>query len=201
MPNRCLVSFECAEYASYRGPDISVPSTVESDGETFIVTEIGRNAFRESRLIRNVVLPESVDTINYAAFYDCYDLESIDMPKGLLFIGNESFRSCTSLNTIIVRAQEPPRLVLKSVIPNNVYADATLYVPFGCIEVYQEAANWKNFKNLAELPADDTFIQDVLHQPSNRDSRIFSLDGKYVGTEPHHLSRGIYVRNGKKILR
>ena len=201
MPNRCLVSFECAEYASYRGPDISVPSTVESDGETFIVTEIGRNAFRESRLIRNVVLPESVDTINYAAFYDCYDLESIDMPKGLLFIGNESFRSCTSLNTIIVRAQEPPRLVLKSVIPNNVYTDATLYVPFGCIETYREATNWKNFKNLAELPADDTSIQDVLHQSTNRDSRIFSLDGKYVGTEPHHLSRGIYVRNGKKILR
>lgn len=201
MPDRCMVSYECAEYSSYRGPDITVPSAVEFEGNTFAVTEIGRNAFRESRLIRNVILPASVDTISYAAFYDCYDLESIDLPKGLLFIGNDAFHNCTSLNTIIVRAQEPPHLILKSVIPTNVYSDATIYVPAGCVEVYNAAANWKNFKNFVELPSDDTFILDVLHQTTNRDPRIFSLDGKYVGTDCHHLSHGIYVRGGKKILR
>ena len=32
-------------------------------------------------------------------------------------------------------------------------------------------------------------------------TRIYTLDGRYVGTDPNQLPRGLYVVNGKKIVK
>jgi hypothetical protein len=31
--------------------------------------------------------------------------------------------------------------------------------------------------------------------------RVYTLDGRYVGTDPDQLPRGIYILNGKKIVK
>ena len=36
--------------------------------------------------------------------------------------------------------------------------------------------------------------------PQINDNRIFDLCGRYMGTETDNLPRGIYVRNGKKLI-
>lgn len=33
------------------------------------------------------------------------------------------------------------------------------------------------------------------------DNRIFSIDGRYMGTDFSRLGKGIYVMNGKKIIK
>ncbi len=33
------------------------------------------------------------------------------------------------------------------------------------------------------------------------DKRIYSLDGRYIGTDMHALPRGIYIIGGKKIVK
>ena len=33
----------------------------------------------------------------------------------------------------------------------------------------------------------------------DKDARIFSLDGRYLGTDLNRLPKGIYIRNGRKI--
>jgi immune inhibitor A len=32
-------------------------------------------------------------------------------------------------------------------------------------------------------------------------TRIYTLDGRYVGTDPNLLPRGLYIINGKKIVK
>ena len=45
-------------------------------------------------------------------------------------------------------------------------------------------------------------IQGVRIRPTAKpDNRIYSLEGQYLGTELEVLPRGIYIRNGKKIVR
>ena len=33
------------------------------------------------------------------------------------------------------------------------------------------------------------------------DNRIYTVDGRYVGTDASKLDKGIYIRNGKKIIK
>ena len=47
-----------------------------------------------------------------------------------------------------------------------------------------------------------TAIQGVRTEPSTSDTqRIYTLDGRYVGTDVNALGRGIYIINGKKVRR
>ena len=45
------------------------------------ISEIGRYAFAGNNLLENITIPESVEKINNLAFYSCYGLKTIIMPK------------------------------------------------------------------------------------------------------------------------
>ena len=46
-----------------------------------------------------------------------------------------------------------------------------------------------------------TAIQTVSTHKDITTARIYTLDGRYVGTNPALLTRGIYIVNGKKIVK
>ena len=53
----------------------------------------------------------------------------------------------------------------------------------------------------AELPYDPSGAVDAVEvEPINNDNRIYDLFGRYVGTSADKLSRGIYIRGGKKVI-
>ena len=84
--------------------------------------ELGQEAFRYCTRLKEVVLPEGLEKINYAAFFesgienitipesvkeignsafdDCYNLKSINIPDGVSRIEDLTFSSCRSLNSI-----------------------------------------------------------------------------------------------------
>ncbi|MBR3917185.1 MAG: leucine-rich repeat domain-containing protein [Clostridia bacterium] len=51
----------------------------------------------------DVVIPDSVKTINEEAFERCYDLTEITIPESVTSIGKEAFNSCDSLNKITIK--------------------------------------------------------------------------------------------------
>ena len=55
------------------------------------VTSIGKNAFRDCRLIASVTIPETVTSIGEAAFYDCNSLASVTIPASVTSIGDFAF--------------------------------------------------------------------------------------------------------------
>lgn len=48
---------------------------------------------------------------------------------------------------------------------------------------------------------DETAINDAVVEKATHDGRIYTIDGRYVGTNLNALGRGIYIVDGKKVVR
>ena len=65
------------------------------------VKEISSNAFEGYTALSSIIIPESVDTIRFAAFQYCTSLSSsIVFPDGLKCIADNAFKGCTGLTDI-----------------------------------------------------------------------------------------------------
>lgn len=81
--------------ADYTG-SIVIPERV-TDGElSYVVTEIGTDAFRMSD-VTSVTIPNSVTKIGALAFNGCSSLTSVNFPSSLKTIGTQAFQECYSL--------------------------------------------------------------------------------------------------------
>lgn len=75
----------------YNGTDIDVEIPSNIDG--LPVTSIGEEAFKNA-LIRSVVIPSSVRSIDWFAFSGCTCLESVTLPSSVLSVGYGAFDHC-----------------------------------------------------------------------------------------------------------
>lgn len=93
-----------ATITKYKGSDMNlvVPETVSYNGNDYIITQIGNNAFQDNDDLYLVELPETIVSIGQYAFNDCINLTNINLPDGLVEIGNYAFSSCDNLNNIII---------------------------------------------------------------------------------------------------
>ena len=90
------VSYRGSSYISYineYGGDISIPSSVLYNGETYSVTSIGDLAFFYCRNLTSITIPNSVTSIGDDAFSSCDGLTSINVDSN-----NPSY---TSLNGVL----------------------------------------------------------------------------------------------------
>ena len=69
---------------------IKVPATVKNNNDVWKVVAIGSYAFINERGIDNVELPEGIEAIEDAAFYQC-SVTMINFPKSLKYIGWRAF--------------------------------------------------------------------------------------------------------------
>ena len=82
----------------YNDASYIIPATVSYNGQTYTVTEIGREAFDNSKA-RSVTLPSTLKYIAAWAFTRT-DLESIVLPPSVKAIGNMAFWSSKQLRSI-----------------------------------------------------------------------------------------------------
>ena len=77
---------------------VTVPQTINISGVTYTVTAIfeGFNFFA-----KKVILPPTIKEIEHHAFFMC-ELESINLPEGLVTIGNYAFGRCKKLKSLYV---------------------------------------------------------------------------------------------------
>ena len=71
------------------------------------ITTIQHMAFKNCNYLENVIIPDGVVTIGGMAFYDCYRLESIVISKSVSDIRAYAFGSCDSLKSITVSDNNP----------------------------------------------------------------------------------------------
>lgn len=72
---------------------VEIPSTVDYNGETYIVTEIGGFAFGYCGNVTSISIPSTVTTIGSYAFSVCTSLYSITIPNSVTSIGEFAFSS------------------------------------------------------------------------------------------------------------
>lgn len=84
----------------YYTGNIIIPKEVVYDSITYSVTAIGGMAFYQSYDLTSIEIPESVTSIGEKAFYQCFSLTSIEIPESVISIGSEAFRGCSGLTSI-----------------------------------------------------------------------------------------------------
>ena len=92
------------------------------------------NFYINDQEIKDLVIPNTVDSINDYAFEDCYNLTSLTIPNSITSIGREAFCNCSGLTSVT--------------IPNSVTSIGA-WAFSGCAFVIG------NFKNNSSLNAED----------------------------------------------
>jgi hypothetical protein len=78
---------------------VSLPSTVQYDGHTHIVSQVGANAFNNYTGITSVTLPSTISIIETSAFRNCQALTSVNVPTSISVIGDSAFANCSLLQS------------------------------------------------------------------------------------------------------
>ena len=68
------------------------------------VTEIDGNAFSGCQFLKDVVLPEGLETISWEIFEGCESLEEITIPENVTKIDSGAFKDCSALKSISIPA-------------------------------------------------------------------------------------------------
>lgn len=126
-------------------PDtLVIPSHVTMNGQEYPVTLVGERAFYMT-LVKNVVLPSTIDSIAPAAFQSCSNLTSIVIPEKIRTIASTTFKSCSRLSSL----QLPQNL--KAIDDNAFYRCSSLtevVIPDQCFVVgevsFSECRNLKS---------------------------------------------------------
>ncbi|MGJ8696745.1 MAG: leucine-rich repeat domain-containing protein [Verrucomicrobiaceae bacterium] len=91
--NGALIITDCSQDAA---GELIVPATIEGNP----VSAIGSNAFRECRLLTNVVISDGITSIHNHAFRNCQGLKSLSIPDSVEVIGDYAFNWCVELEEI-----------------------------------------------------------------------------------------------------
>ncbi len=184
------------------------------------LTEIGRSAFVGCNMACDIHIPEGVEKISQFAFSDVEAGENLYLPSTLKTVEFASIELSVKKGekfNIFIDSFVPPVYDRAGFAPvwtetpftrsyeDNIPDNFTLYVPVGAAESYRVDKCWSHFKNIVETPdltgGTSGIAATTASATKTSDSRIYTLDGRYVGTDMTRLGKGVYVVNGKKVVR
>lgn len=128
---------------------------------TFSIPEtvglIDSGAFIDCTGLTSVTIPTSITIIGDRAFMNCTGLTSIKIPASVTDIYDHAFTNCSGLTSIYMYSTTPIQFTVDnrtnswSVFYNVNKFNCTLFVPVGSKNAYQNASQWKDFKNISEM--------------------------------------------------
>ena len=146
---------------------------------------IGNWAFYNCHQLQELNIPEGVTEIGNAAFYGCSYLEDLVLPSSLQTIGDNCFSLCSKLGRIIVNAAVPPVIEAKTFYEVN--RSIPVYVPKGSLEAYKADAYWSEFRLLDDDPA-------TVISPEADNSGCYAANGMLYN--PNGVSLNVYNMQG-----
>lgn len=93
------VTYKDTKYASYSG-DVVIPGTVENEGVTYTVTQLGKYSIRNSAELTSISLPETLVSIEMGSFSKCNKLTKLTIPNSVTTIGNLAIQDNPALEEI-----------------------------------------------------------------------------------------------------
>ena len=153
------------------------------------VTTIDDAAFQVCSSLTSLEIPNSVTTIGSSAFTCCTSLSSITIPESVTNIGDGAFSCCESMEKVFSYIKEPFEIASDAFSTDWEKNTATLYVPLGCKEIYENTAGWNTFANIVEMgiePVDQGETIDI----GNEIDESTNLDGNVVGDIYYSISSG-----------
>ena len=191
IPNS-VTSIEARAFAYCRSLEsITIPNSV---------TSIADYAFYDCKCLKTITIPNNVTSIGSKAFGDCGKLESVTIPNSVTSIEKSAFANCKNLEKVISRLAKP-FAISDETFDSDTYSNGTLYVPKGTVAQYKATDGWKNFKNIVEDST--TAINNVeADNTLNTANAIYDTNGKRLpATSLDELPSGLYIINGKKVVK
>lgn len=150
---------------------------------------LSNNAFRYVKKLAHIVLPKSLNTFGYNAFFGCESLKTVWVKWNPIEVGIEpalgypippcAFRATTYMS------------------------DGTLIVPKGCLSAYKNASVWGDFKTIRETkPVDfmlelpfDRFLpdEDAIADVKENEIKVNVRDGKCIISQKSPDKRNVAV--------
>lgn len=145
---------------------------------------IGNWSFYNCHELQNLDIPEGVTEIGLAAFYGCTYLQNLTLPSTLRTIGDNTFAKCEKLAGVRCAAEVPPTIDAKTF--EDVDRTIPVIVPQGSLKAYKEDMYWSEFVNLQEETTDAKEIPAEFENVSVTDGTV-----TYSGEKPfciHNLN-------------
>ena len=119
------------------------------------VTKISDYAFLGCTSLTSVIIPAGVTSIGEYAFENCSNITSITIPSTVANISEWAFSSICNLETVVSHITEPFAIANNTFEAcgelNDIFTDATLYVPAGCVQAYSNTQGWREFSEIKEI--------------------------------------------------
>ena len=80
---------------------------LDISGTTITNNILPQSAFHDKTILKEVILPESITTIDTYSFYNCHSLTTVNMPDSLRLINYAAFYQCYELSVSLVL---PPKV-------------------------------------------------------------------------------------------
>ena len=161
-----------------------LPMIVLYDGKSYTVTVIGDGAFKNNKYLEQITIPSTINKIGDAAFAGCVNLAVI-----IIYVENPI--DITNART---------RAGSSSVFEGVNMETCVLYVPDNSVTAYKAADGWKDFKTI--LPISTLGIQGI--GQDGKPFEIYNMQGRKVrheATSLEGLPKGVYIINGKKVVK
>ena len=150
-------------------------------------TEISENEFYGCTNLKNVYVGDGVTKIGNWAFSGCSSLGYFEFGSHMATIGKEAFSDCTVLTMIVNNTETPPVCGVQALDDINKW-NCTLKIPYGTLEDYQSADQWKDF----------FFVEEVLYECTLGD---VDDNGKISVTDAVRITNYIIGRQNYKFLK
>lgn len=105
--------------------------------------------FERDRVLKKVLLPNTLKYLGYGVFNGCRSLQEIKIPESVTKIEAPLLDSECGVIGIWVKWQEPIEIEDET-FPKGKYLHVRLHVPKGTKEKYQKAKGWSNFSYIYE---------------------------------------------------
>ena len=83
---------------------VTIPKTVTVDNVEYQVTGIAAKAFKNSKKLQSIVIPDTITEIGASSFEGCKNLKSVTIGKNVTSIGKNAFKNCKNLKKITVKS-------------------------------------------------------------------------------------------------
>ena len=164
--------------------EVTIDATVVINGQTYRVTAIADNAFKENQSITSVTIPDGINTIGDNAFNGCLGLIVINIGKDVQTIGNKAFANVGTASAARTRSEEGMLIVncyaesvpqtATDAFENTPIENGTLMVEDNSVNAYKATSPWSRFGRI--LGFDEAAGINTISVDS-ANARIYDMQG------------------------
>ena len=135
--------------------EVTIESSVEINGQTYQVTGIAENAFKDNQDITSLTIPEGITTIGDNAFDGCVGLLVINVGKDVQSIGSQAFANVGTASAVRTRSEEGSLVVncytesvpqtASNAFENTPIETGTLFVVDNQKSAFMATSPWNGF--------------------------------------------------------